>query len=211
VGQQIVNESSQHQPRDDRYDFAQMLNDLADDATVHYPPEKRPWTVRRSTRARAYLRVLLAAPGFRCLMLYRIARFARRSIPVIGRATSAFIFWFQRHWYNCAIASTAHINGGVILPHPTGIVIGRAATIGPHTWIFQHVTIGGAPGKGGMPTIGHNCRIYTGAVIAGPVQVGDHVNVTANAVVSFDVPSGSTVRAARAVIINGADITCTED
>ena len=67
-------------------------------------------------------------------------------------------------------------------------------------WVFQNVTIGGAPGKQGMPTIGDDARSFAGAVIAGPIKIGDGVHVGANAVVSIDVPDRSLVRPAMSSI-----------
>lgn len=70
------------------------------------------------------------------------------------------------------------------------------AKIGPNAWIFQNVTIGGRPGKAGGPRIGADARIYAGAVIAGPIQLGEGVVVGANAVVARDVPDGGKVTVA---------------
>ncbi len=111
---------------------------------------------------------------------------------------SKLCFWIGRHWYGCAIAPSARLHGGLILPHPQGIVIGAGTVVGPHSWIFQNVTLGGGIGKTGMPHVGCEARIYTGAVIAGPVRVGDRVVVSANAVVSRDVPDRAKVRTPRA-------------
>ena len=99
-----------------------------------------------------------------------------------------------RHWYGCALASTARLHGGLVLPHPHGIVVGGGAVVGPRAWIFQHVTIGGAPGRVGMPHIGADARLYAGAVVTGPVRVGDGVTIGANAVVHRDVPARTAVR-----------------
>ena len=87
------------------------------------------------------------------------------------------------------------------MPHPQGIVIGADVGIGPRAWIFQNVTIGGAPGKYGMPKIGADVRIYAGAVLVGPVTIGDHVLIGANAVVTNDVPDHSAARAGATSIL----------
>ena len=68
--------------------------------------------------------------------------------------------------------------------------------VGPRAWIFQNATIGGVPGRPGMPSVGSDARIYCGAVLVGPIRVGDNVMVGANAVVSRDVPDRTAVRAA---------------
>ena len=79
------------------------------------------------------------------------------------------------------------IGGGLLIPHPNGIVINPNATIGCNCLIFQQVTIG-ATSKG-VPTIGGHVDIGAGAKIIGPVNIGDHVRIGANAVVIKDIPS----------------------
>ena len=100
-----------------------------------------------------------------------------------------------------AIAPGAVISGGVILPHPQGIVVGHGAVIGARTWIFQNVTIGGAPGKAGSPRVGADVRIFAGAVIAGPISVGNNVIIGANVVVARDVHDRSLVRPADPIVV----------
>lgn len=138
------------------------------DAISHFPEE----SVMRRRPRRAILFVLATSAGFRMTTLYRFGR-TMRAIPVVGHLISKFCFWLGCLIYKCSLASTARIGGGLILPHPQGIVIGADAVIGPRTWIFQNVTIGGMPGKIGLPVIGADARVYAGAVICGLVRVGD--------------------------------------
>jgi serine O-acetyltransferase len=162
------------------------------DALGQLPAVRRP----HGTRARLalLLRVALTSAGFRATLLYRLGHTARGRGGAIGRIVAAFLYWIGRHWYGCSLASTARLHGGLVLPHPQGIVIGGDAVVGPGAWVFQNVTIGGAPERAGMPRIGADARIYAGAVVTGPVRVGDEVVIGANAVVSRDVPSRSAVR-----------------
>jgi len=46
---------------------------------------------------------------------------------------------------------------------------------------------------GGIPTIGDNVEINAGAVIVGPVHIGNYVRIGANAVVIQDIPDNCTV------------------
>jgi serine O-acetyltransferase len=107
---------------------------------------------------------------------------------------ASFLSWTIRHAYSCSIAPTARLGGGLILPHPVGIVIGPGVEVGPRAWIFQHSTLGGSPGREGMPRVGPDARIYPGAVLAGPIEVGANVVIGANAVVTVDVPDRTLVR-----------------
>jgi serine O-acetyltransferase len=83
------------------------------------------------------------------------------------------------------------IGGGLLIPHPNGIIVHPDARIGVNCLVFQQVTIG--TGKGaGVPAIGGHVDIGAGAKILGPVRIGSHVRIGANAVVVTDVPSGAT-------------------
>jgi serine O-acetyltransferase len=78
------------------------------------------------------------------------------------------------------------IGGGLMMPHPNGIVIHPEASIGPNCLILQQVTLGF--GRGGLPTIGGDVNIGAGAKILGGLHVGDHAVIAAMAVVTSDVP-----------------------
>lgn len=86
------------------------------------------------------------------------------------------------------------IGGGLMLPHPNGIVIHSGARIGPNCLIFQQVTIGVTAAGQMPPVIGGHVDIGAGAKILGDVHIGNHVLIGANAVVDKDVPPGKTVR-----------------
>lgn len=81
------------------------------------------------------------------------------------------------------------IGGGLIMPHPNGIVIHPAAVIGPNCLIFQQVTIG-AGSLEGLPNIAGHVDLGAGAKVLGGVCIGAHARIGANAVVLADVPEG---------------------
>ena len=85
------------------------------------------------------------------------------------------------------------IGGGLLIPHPNGIVIHSGAEIGVNCLIFQQVTIGTRDGKYGFPKIAGHVDIGAGAKVLGPVLIGAHAKIGANAVVISDVKSGDTV------------------
>jgi serine O-acetyltransferase len=146
--------------------------------------------------------VVLRSRGFHAVLLYRLARAARDRGGPAGRAAAALAGLLVRWAYRSVLSPAAELHGGLILPHPDGIVVGPGAVVGARAWLFQHVTVGGAPGRSGMPRIGSDARIYAGAVIAGPVTLGDEVTVGANAVVVDDVPSRCTVRVGAQVTVS---------
>ena len=79
------------------------------------------------------------------------------------------------------------LGGGLLLPHPAGVVIHPDACIGDNCLIMQQVTIG-TGSRPGLPRIGSNVNIYAGAKVLGGVLVGDGAEIGANAVVVRDVP-----------------------
>lgn len=89
------------------------------------------------------------------------------------------------------IPLNSNIGGGLLLPHPNGVVIHPEARIGPNCLIFQQVTIG-TRGEGGAPHIGGHVDIGAGAKVLGEIRIGDHARIGANAVVLRDVPAGKT-------------------
>jgi serine O-acetyltransferase len=89
------------------------------------------------------------------------------------------------------IPLTARIGGGLLTPHPNGIVIHPDVVLGPNCLVFQQVTIGTREGDVGVPVIGGHVDIGAGAKILGAVRIGDHAKVGANSVVLTDVPSGA--------------------
>jgi serine O-acetyltransferase len=92
------------------------------------------------------------------------------------------------------IALTAQIGGGLLLPHPNGVVIHPKAKIGINCLIHQQVTIGTKEdGRDVVPVIEGHVKIYSGAKILGPIQVGEYATIGANTVVLVDVPKNATV------------------
>jgi serine O-acetyltransferase len=89
------------------------------------------------------------------------------------------------------IPLNCRLGQGLLLPHPNGVVIHPQAQIGPNCLIFQQVTIGTA--HGGVPRIAGHVDIGAGAKLLGPITVGEHARIGANAVVLDDVPAGATV------------------
>ena len=88
------------------------------------------------------------------------------------------------------ISLGTRIGGGLLLPHPNGIVIHPDVIIGPNCLIFQQVTL--AVGDRGAPRVGGHVDIGAGAKILGAVSLGDHSKIGANAVVLEDVPPFAT-------------------
>jgi serine O-acetyltransferase len=87
-----------------------------------------------------------------------------------------------------------------------GIVIHRRVVIGENCRIGHGVTIGGRSDHYEVPVIGNDVLIGVGATILGPVRVGDHATVGANAVVIEDVPPYAVVAGVPARVIKYENI-----
>ena len=97
-----------------------------------------------------------------------------------------------RVMFSAGIPPSVSIGEGTFITyHGLGVVIHKNVVIGKNCCIRQHVTIAG--GRGGIPTIGDNVEINAGAVIVGPVHIGNYVRIGANAVVIQDIPDNCTV------------------
>lgn len=84
------------------------------------------------------------------------------------------------------IPLNSRIAGGLMLPHPNGVVVHPDAEIGPNCLLFQQVTLGSS--AAGAPRLGGNVVVGAGAKVLGPVNIGNHSRIGANAVVLSDVP-----------------------
>jgi serine O-acetyltransferase len=117
----------------------------------------------------------------------------------LGRKLAVLRHRFWSAVTGADIPLTSQIEGGLLIPHPNGIVIHPQARIGPNCLLFQQVTIGAS--GGGVPTLGGHVDVGAGAKIVGGVTIGDHAVIGANAVVVRDVPAGAVVAGIPARII----------
>lgn len=97
------------------------------------------------------------------------------------------------------IEPSARIGMDFHIAHPNGIVIGYSSEIGDGCTVYHQVTLGSSGGRGREiegrihPKLGNHVTLYAGAKIIGPIEIGDYVDVAANAVVLDDVPPFAVV------------------
>ena len=135
---------------------------------------------------------------------YRLLRAIRKYQAARGRLARRY--WaIQHRFWSVVTQSEIHLNqdigGGLRLPHPTGIILHPDAVLGPNCQLFHQVTLGLVEDREGVPVLGGHVDIGAGARILGPIRIGDHARVGANAVVLRDVPAGATAVGVPARII----------
>jgi len=126
---------------------------------------------------------------------------SRNPFFVVARKIAVLRHLFWSVVTGADVPVNSRIGGGLLLPHPNGVVIHPNAQIGPNCLIFQQVTIGTRGGRG-LPAIGGHVDIGAGAKILGGVTIGNHALIGANAVVLTDVPSGKIAVGIPAVILD---------
>lgn len=134
------------------------------------------------------------APGKRllaCIRDYQRAQAGEGMFCGIRRRLAAARHRVWSAVSGAEIPLNARIAGGLLLPHPNGIVIHPDAVIGPNCLLFQQVTLGSC-GAGGVPVLGGHVDVGAGAKILGGVHIGAHARIGANAVVLCDVPDAAT-------------------
>ena len=107
----------------------------------------------------------------------------------------------------CDLPINTEIGGGLLMPHPNGIVVHPMCKIGPNCLIFQQVTLGsnGSSTTSGVPTLGGHVDVGAGAKILGPVIIADNAVIGANSVVLTDVPANAAAVGIPARIILRVD------
>jgi serine acetyltransferase len=152
-----------------------MISDLQDDAHCY---------VGHPASRLLYIQAM-RHPGFRVLARWRLAACLQAyRVPGLPQALRQSLLY----GYACDLSLKAHLDGGVRLPHPVGIVIGDNVRVGAGCTLMQSITLGGNGGKasGGQltPQIQAGAFIGPGAVVLGPVVIGACARVKANSVVT---------------------------
>jgi len=156
----------------------------------------------RDPAARSRVEVFLAYPGVHALMYYRLAHGAwKHNWHLLGRVLSHI----GRVLTGIEIHPGATIGERVFIDHGMGVVIGETAEVGDDVTLYQGVTLGGTSLDKGKrhPTLKNGVIVGGGAMVLGPITIGDHAIVGANAVVVKDVPDGVTVAGVPAKIVRG--------
>lgn len=134
---------------------------------------------------------LMLKTTFVIVLFYRLSNSDNRLI----RWLSIPIYKIIRICSGVQIPRSTKIGKGLFLPHYGLIVLNHKATYGDFLTVYHGVTVGAKGGGNkkdlGVPVIGNNVRIATGAIVLGSVVIGDNVLIGAGAVVVKDIPENS--------------------
>jgi serine O-acetyltransferase len=155
---------------------------------------------------RAFWRHAIWTPGFRYTLLLRLYAYARDSSwGAFGiRQFLALCLHRSSIRFGISISPDVQIGAGFYIGHFGGIVVNEQAVIGANCNISQGVTIGqiNRGSAAGCPVIGNNVYIGPGAKVIGRIHIGDHAAIGANAVVTKDVPSNTSVGGVPAKVLS---------
>ncbi|MBI4332752.1 MAG: serine O-acetyltransferase [Chloroflexi bacterium] len=160
-----------------------MFNTLREDIQVVF--DKDP-------AARSTLEVFLCYPGFHAIWMHRLAHSCwTHRLCLLGR----WISHMARFFTGIEIHPGAMIGRRFFIDHGMGIVIGETAEIGNDVLLYQGVVLGGTSLEKMKrhPTLGNDVEVGAGAILLGPITVGDGARIGAGSVVVKDVPPGSVV------------------
>ena len=130
--------------------------------------------------------------GFLGLSCYRAAHclwnYERHTLALFLQGRASEVFGLDIH-------PAANIEGGIMIDHATGVVIGETTNIESEVSIFQGVTLGGKGNEIGKrhPNILKGATIYASSTVLGNIDIGKDSIVAAGSLVLNDVKDGETV------------------
>ena len=150
--------------------------------------------IDRDPAAKSKLSLILTYPGVKAVFFHKIANFFHLAkFHLVARIISQL----SRFLTGIEIHPGAKIGKNLFIDHGMGVVIGETSEIGNNVTIYHMATLGGiAPSINSNdqrqvkrhPTLNDCVVVGSGAQILGPVMVGTHAKIGANAVVTKDVP-----------------------
>jgi serine O-acetyltransferase len=115
---------------------------------------------------------------------YRIYNKLSKSKYRLVRITGYILWEKAKRKYGIDIHPVTNIGKGFQILHLGNIVIGGKVIVGDYVKVNSGVTLGEKHPGGGMPIVGNNVYIGTGAKLLGNIYIGDGSIIGANAVVT---------------------------
>ncbi|MCM8756601.1 MAG: serine O-acetyltransferase, partial [Candidatus Omnitrophica bacterium] len=147
---------------------------------------------KKDPAARTTMEVILCYPGLHAIWLHRIAHYLWSN----GYRTLArLISHISRFFTGIEIHPGAKIGRRFFIDHGMGVVIGETTEIGDDVLMYQGTVLGGVSCEKikRHPTVKNNVVIGAGAIVLGPIVIGEGAKIGAGSVVIKDVPPNSTV------------------
>ncbi|MCM8774032.1 MAG: serine O-acetyltransferase [Candidatus Omnitrophica bacterium] len=147
---------------------------------------------KKDPAARTTMEVILCYPGLHAVWLHRIAHYLWDN----GYKTLArLISHISRFFTGIEIHPGAKIGRRFFIDHGMGVVIGETAEIEDDVLMYQGSVLGGVSCEKikRHPTVKNNVVIGAGAIVLGPIVIGEGAKIGAGSVVIKDVPPNSTV------------------
>lgn len=138
------------------------------------------------------LEILFCCHGLHALWFHHRAHWLwAHNLKFFGRLVSHI----SRFLTGIEIHPGAVIGRRIVINHGMGVVIGETAEVGDDVLISTGVILGGTALENikRHPTVGNNVVLGPGAILLGPITVGDGAKVGAGSVVVRAVPPGATV------------------
>ncbi|MDB4069720.1 serine acetyltransferase [Candidatus Pelagibacter sp.] len=155
--------------------------------------------IDRDPAAKSKLSLILTYPGVKAVFFHKIANFFHLAkFHLVARIISQL----SRFLTGIEIHPGAKIGKNLFIDHGMGVVIGETSEIGNNVTIYHMATLGGiAPSINSNnqrqvkrhPTLSDCVVVGSGAQILGPVKIGTHAKIGANAVVTKDVPENAVM------------------
>jgi serine O-acetyltransferase len=148
-------------------------------------------------------------PATHCIVMYRLSSVLYRN--PLTRPLAFLLRTMSIVWGGTEIHPAARIGPGLFLNHSQMVLIGEGVTMGSHVRLSHGVSIGGDVGRGapesaaGWPVIGDGVSVGLHAIVMGPVTVGEHSVISAQALVVRDVPAHAVVAGSPARVVKMLD------
>jgi serine O-acetyltransferase len=168
---------------------------------------------RYRIRPRPRLAVILLSQGLWASAVYRffypLVRSRSRGVRRISHLLSVFAVKSIEVLAGISLSPEAEVGGGLYIGHFGHVVVNPRARIGRNCNLSPGVVIGSG-GRGeeegrpreGVPVLADRVYVGPGAVIFGPVEIGEDAAIGANAVVTKSVPARAVVAGAPARIVS---------
>lgn len=147
------------------------------------------------------LKAILFNLSFQVVLSYRLHRYlAGRRFLRLSLLQVLLARW-QVASGNCQISPRAEIAGGLLLPHPLGVVVGAGCRVGGGVTLYQGVTLG-ADRHARYPQLEDGVTVYANTCVIGGIVVGAGSVVGACSLLRSDLPPGSVAAGVPAHILD---------